>query len=454
MSSSSSIIQEYYKVQDYWKEVSQKTEYKLFIWRLEYQDVEIVNTFLAIERSPAGSFEDIFFQLNTRYTGDDTEFEKGLWNEFRDWFSIDDPRIDLFGAMRKDGILNEDYQPDFSVEPTAGNLWKELLRLKNAMQGYEEKYFCLYIPPVLPDSPKLTDWFLTVLDGGIPDGIRLVTIDYREKSLLKIRNSKKAIIIEPNLDMQNAINNDINRQFDAKNTVSPEDRFRKQIKHILDLSAKKEKASLKKEAAILISLSEDINKTPAILSALLVASQAYFFVQEDDKAEEYIDKAINKADEELDADSQEIYALWKSIILFKGSIVLKKRKHRSALVIYERLTDEATKRKDVYYIMEGHRLCGHLYYELGETNKAFEMCLLSLYAGSFLELSMRRQSTYLQSAYLAVFLGEKSQGPNEMQILYEQLKEWIGDDWQSLIKTREMKHSTVRSKAPLIERLK
>lgn len=117
MGASASVIQEYYKAVDYWADIVGNRDWKLSVWIVGQNDVDLVDRFLEIERSPVGQFDDIFFRFDTPYRGDDEEYTEQLWQEYAGWFSEKvEEKYDILRALRHDGLLKEEYIPDVSVE--------------------------------------------------------------------------------------------------------------------------------------------------------------------------------------------------------------------------------------------------------------------------------------------------------------------------------------------------
>lgn len=85
----------------------------------------------------------------------------------------------MLKALRHDGLLKTEYRPDTSAEPTAANLWKEMLRFKECISRLENAFFCIYFPPEQSGEFPRTEWFGQVLKEGVPQGIRLTTIDLK-----------------------------------------------------------------------------------------------------------------------------------------------------------------------------------------------------------------------------------------------------------------------------------
>ena len=94
--------------------------------------------------------------------------------------------------------------------------------------------------------------------------------------------------------------------------------------------------------------------------------------------------------------------------------------------------------KDPYYVMEGYRMCGFLRYEDGKMEQAFEYFLLALAGGSYLSAEIRRSSTFVYAAYLALHTGRLVRAPIDVGILERQLCEWIGEDWKELVDNPDM----------------
>jgi len=448
--SSTSIAQEYYRLQDYWAEIDADKQWRLAIWVTRFEDVEIVDKFMEVERSALGKFDDIFFRFESLYKGNTEQFEKELYEEWVSWFDEKpDPSLDILKALKNEEMLLFDYQPDRNLQPEAGNLWKEMLRLKSSIKGLEDTGFCVYIPPALTGGHPLTGWFSDVLDRGIPEGIRLTTIDYAEKRKVRLKPSKKVRIITPDLNMREAVSNEMNRGIIAGDAGSVENQYTLQVKKVMETTTKKNEPLLDAEIKKLLSLSSRIDSVSISISSLLIASQTYFMINNKSKCEKYADKALYEAEKAMKAGEPDGYPVWRSALILKAASLAGVKKRREAIELYERLAEEAVNRKDIFYIMEAYRMAGHFYYELGEMNTSLETLLLSLYSGSFLDMETRRQSTFLLSAALALHLAGSIRSDDDVEILENSLQEWLGEDWRNLVETADMKNVKTRRKASI-----
>jgi hypothetical protein len=455
MASSASIAQEFYKLRDEWSKIDKKENWRLAIWVAGYQDVDIINNFLEIERSPIGVFDDIFFRFDTEYKGDAEAFAKALWKEYTEWFEpVSRPEYDVYTALKNDGLLKEPYQPNLALAPTLQNLWQEFIRFKSCITGLEKSNFCIYFPPTRPDGPELGSFFNSVLKTGVPKGIRLVTIDYTASRKIILSAAIPPILtveLKPQLDMLAAINNEMDKGGGSYNTTGVDAQFRKQIRVVMNATVKNNIPLLDKEVSTLLTLSKRMGSISADISGLLIAAQAYFGLKESEKSERYADEAIRKAEKAMAQNDPAGYPTWKSCMMLKGALLMGKKKRMEAIVVYEKMAQTALTQGDAFFAMEGYRLSGHLYYELKKMNTAFETLLLALVAGNYLEIDVRRQSTFLQAAYLALYIGKQIRTAAQIAIVEEGLQGWLGNDWESLLQAEELSGAKAKRKTSLFE---
>ena len=455
MAASYSIAQEFYKVRNYWEKVDKVKTWRLATWVAQYQDVDLIDKFIETERLAVGIFEDIFFRFDTEFKGDMEAFERGLWEEYIAWFQpAPSPEKDMYTALKNDGLLKKEYSPDLSKKHNFSNLLQEMLRFKDAIEGVEDRNFCLYFPPGSPDGKKPGTWFKKVLQEGIPKGIRLVTIDFAAKRKITIPagiSPELILEIHPELHTLEAISNEMDKAGSTYDTVSIDAQFRKQIRVVMNNTVKKDSALTQKDVATLLSLSKQSNAISGQTTGLLVASQAYFSIEENEKSEQFADLAIKKSEEAMAKEDPAGYPTWKSCMMLKGALLMGKKKHEEAILIYEALARIAATKGDAYFAMEGYRLSGHLYYEQKKLNKSFETLLLALVAGSYLEKEVRRQSTFLHAAFLAMHVGEKVKTQQELALVENELAIWLGEDWRELMQDEGVTNAKTKQKTSFFE---
>ncbi len=449
MGISSSIAGIYYQIQEEWQAASVKEDWRLALWISSFENVVIIDKFFEIERSPAGSCQEIFFRFETVYAGNTELFLKGLWDEYCSWFTEELPEdYDILKALEKDGAMNRKYVLPESREPDSfRSLWEEFLRLKFCIKDMEKTDFCIYFPPTLPDGPSMTNCFRSILKEGVPKGIRLVTIDYVEKRKIKLDPGEQVICIKPEFNLKEAINNEMDKESGTYDSPSFDSRYRKQIRKVMDTSLQKKEAVLDKEVRTLLSISAETTEQTVRLATPMIVSQAYYISGEFDKSMRYADETIRPAAKLMAEGDVNGYPIWKVAMYQKASVLVFQKKWEKGIETYREVAKEATLQQDAFYVMESYRMCGYLMYELGKKEDAFEHFLLSLAGGSYLDERVRRESTFLYSAYMALLLGRDVRSPEEVKTIEEQLEIWLGEEWRTIVFNDQAEKSKVRRKS-------
>lgn len=451
MGASVTIADIYYQIQDQWQSVAGDTGWRLAIWVSPMENTTMIDRFLEMERSPVGSCDDVFFRFETEYAGDNKSFTRKLWEEYRSWFTEELPEeYDILKAMQRNGDMYSEYFPSDTPNPaTPPSLWAEFLRLKSCIKGMEERNFCIYFPPTAPDKPSLAGWFRHVLKEGVPAGVRLVTIDDADKRAIPLPPTGMIIHLKAAFDLKAAINNELDKECDTYDSTSTDSRYRKQVRNVMEVTLGRDCRKLDNEVRTLLAITNEMQEPSVKMATPLVVSQAYYNIGKSDKSMKYADDAIRLSGEAMSKGDVSGYPIWKVSMFQKAAILVSLKKWEEGTEIYRETAEEATKRQDAFYIMEGYRMCGYLMYELRKKERAFEYFLLSLAGGSYLEERVRRESTFLFSAYLALLLGRDVRSPCEVKAIEEQLGIWLGDDWESLVYNEQTAKSTTRRKSSL-----
>lgn len=338
MGASASVIQEYYKAVDYWADIAGKKDWKLAIWIVGRNDVDLVDKFLEIERSPVGQFDDIFFRFDTPYRGDDDEYAAQLWQEYAGWFEEQaEEKDDMLKALRHDGLLKTEYRPDTSAEPTAANLWKEMLRFKECISRLENAFFCIYFPPEQSGEFPRTEWFGQVLKEGVPQGIRLTTIDLKKDRNVALDESPEVVHIRPRFDMAAALHNRMARADAGNDLIAPENRFKQQVTAVMDCTRKQDLKPLEKEIRKLLDIAGELKDANIRISALFIASEACYAIREYKSSMKYSDKTIREAEKAMKDGEAAGYSYWKMAVSMKAAILTAEKKREEAVALYEEI---------------------------------------------------------------------------------------------------------------------
>lgn len=446
-----SIAQEFYKVREEWEKIDKVQSWKLAIWQAEYPDVDFIDKFMEVERSPIGVFNDIFFRFESVYPGDNEDFAKSLWHEYIGWFEPTvKPEHDIMLALKEAELLTKEYIPNLNSEPSIQNLWKEILLLRSSIKNFED-YFVLYFPIVAYNPFDISAWFQEILPT-VPKGIRLATMDFAQDKKLSIKDNQKTpsiAYLKPKLNTAEAVKNEMKKGGLNNNTVDLDARYRKQIIHLMDTTTIPKNPNTEHEAKRLIQIGNEINIPSAIIGSYMIAGQALYSVSSYQKSNKYIDNAIQLSADQMKQNS-EYYHNWKVCMMIKASIKTVEKEYKGAIEIYDELADQAAEMQDVYYVMEARRYAASILYEKNKLNTAFEYLLLALLAGSYLDITLRRKSVFLHVAYLALYIGESVRNKDDMELLKLHLSEWLGEDWEDLLQQEGVSSITIKSKKKFI----
>lgn len=448
-----SIAQEFYKLRDEWAVTDNLRGWKLAVWVAEYPDVDLIDKFLETERSPIGIFNDLFFKFDAVYAGNPAAFEEALWAEFLTWFEpCPRPELDIYSTLLQEGYLTQAFVPDRQLPRTAVTLWQELVRFRSYIRDIDDDlHFCLYFPVVPYHKHNIADWFAVVLKG-VPPEIRLVTIDYAQDRHVKDPGRSEASMyqfLHPKLDTPEAVKNEMKKDCGNYNTVDAEARFTRQVMEVMESTTREKGRDTPKEIGKLFGIVQEMNTLAVKTGGWVVAAQAYYAIKDTNNCSLYTDKAIEASAQAMEQQDTAGYPVWKTCMMLKAALLYGGKKRRQALEVYDQMADTATRYGDAFYVMEGRRLAGHICYELKEKNNAFEYMLLALSAGAYLDLEVRRQSTFLHAAHMAVYLAKRVRNREEVKELKAQLQEWLGDDWHSLLQQEGIAHAEVKRKSAI-----
>lgn len=475
--SNASIAQEFYKIRDKWATIDKK-KWNMAVWVCDYADLDIINKFMDIEASPIGVFDDFFFQFQTIFQNEE-EFESKLWQEFLSWFgnseeetnetlAVENNKYDMVNALKKDGYLPKDYAVNRSLPPTFQSITKELIRIKTLITkqipDLEKTNLVLYFLPSIHNA-GFEDWLINKLHVGLPEGIRLAALDLKGKPVLSnLRRQKKIGIVQLpiELDMANAIRNEMDKDSTGGKANDPAARFQKQVRLVMDATVDKA-LSIEEETDKLViiakqadNLGSNANKQATKdnsleATAYMVNGTAFHSIEMKEEAMLSVEKAIELTGEKLEklealavenkdkADeltTQKLgsYNIWRSAMMIKAALLVnEKRKHEEALSCYLEIAEQAAKQGDAYYAMEAYRVRAQINFHKRKRAEAWEDVIFSLQAGTNLQPDYRLSSSFLYSAALALNIAEDDKEPVEINALKEKYAIYIGENWQTLL---------------------
>ena len=83
-----------------------------------------------------------------------------------------------------------------------------------------------------------TGWFGNVLKEGVPQGIRMTTVDLKKNRSIRLGESREVVCIRPQFDMAAALHNRMARSDSGNDLIAPENRFKQQVTVVMDSTQK------------------------------------------------------------------------------------------------------------------------------------------------------------------------------------------------------------------------
>jgi len=434
-----SIAHQYYKTTQMWEEALAQKHWQLAIWVTDYEDIEMITSYFEIERTVLGQTDEIYFKFNSVYTTLE-EFQNNLWNEFKAWFTEEpEERYDMHKALIKDGYLKEAFIPNIKLPKTLRSLLSEIERFRVSLQSISPSFIIeMGIGMAYED---LREWYYALLREEIPKKIRFIAIDVKTKRKIhsfRKKDQKRILELFPKLHMASAIKNDMKKGVEGEKPHHPASQFQQTVLKLMD--ALPNQTKMKPLIDKLLVEAKKIKLVSTTTTAYLIIAHCYNTIKDPKAGLAYINKGLDVASTlKTSKRPEEWYPLWRACSLFKAAFLLGLKKEEDAFMLYEAIAEEASRQKDHFYIMESYRVCATIKMKKRKYNIAFEYAGLALYGGSFLSIDIRRQSTYLYVANVAYncvdYLNNDTEKKKE--ILETHLATWIGEDWETLIDSKE-----------------
>ena len=96
--------------------------------------------------------------------------------------------------------------------------------------------------------------------------------------------------------MPDALRNAMDKECGSYDPTNLNSLYTRQIRTVLDCTSKKSESVLDKEVSKLIDLSHQLDREDVILTTPIIAAQAYYIIQNNDKSLLYCDRTINESE--------------------------------------------------------------------------------------------------------------------------------------------------------------
>ena len=202
-------------------------------------------------------------------------------------------------------------------------------------------FFCLYFPPEQERGYSRAGWFGNVLKEGVPQGIRMTTIDLKKNRSIRLGESREVVCIRPQFDMAAALHNRMARSDSGNDLIAPENRFKQQVTVVMDSTQKQDWKLLDREIRKLLDIAQEIKDTNIRISALLIASEACYAIREYKHSMKYSDETVREAEKAMQGGETAGYSYWKMAVSMKAAILTAGKKREEAVALYDMMAKKS-----------------------------------------------------------------------------------------------------------------
>lgn len=415
------VVEQYEIVKDSWQKAS-KEKWKLGIWQLDSDEEEFVEDFFAIERSPKGSFSDVFLRFESSFFNF-KQYETDISKEYTTWFSEDGVDTILVG-------LKSDYV--FQEPKTIGDLLAEIRKFQSSIPSFESLFVIHLAPYEIQNLEKFENLLINLLDIYQLKDIRLMLIDSKEQPIFErvlLKKIEFVRLIAPKLEMAEAFR-DVAMSGNPNNLDVA---FRQNLIKIMDAAGNNDTDGVNHYATELKKIATKINDKTVDATALIVIANARVMLKEYPLALIDCENVIKLSRQAIENGNEDGRSTFFQGFLLKAAIYTLDQDIENALLTYQKLSDEALEMGDLFHTLEGYRLTGMIQLQRGKIEEAWEAFMLALQVALHLSQEMQEGFNVLFVGKMLYFISENYKKKEDTDNVNIIMTEVAGSNWQNKI---------------------
>jgi hypothetical protein len=416
------------------KAMKEASNWQLAIYLSEQEEMALTDLVIELEREPDGILDDFVVHFKSAFENTE-QYINAISCEFEYWFDKASPMQQIADKLKEMGLMKDYTPPNMEHNKDLSFLLKELGCFYDSMKFLEKSYLLIYFSPhFIEDKDEYSAFFHRLLKHTIPEKIKFIAIDNHYDSLFKeviAKHYSKINLIESKFELIEAIRE---ASKPKGNPNKPDVKYELLVDDILLKASEKNEEFVEKYAPKLLQTAHLLGDTNVIISSSLILANAYYILKNLDKAILYADQTALQCQKPLQDGNESVFSLWASAMMFKAAALLNQQDVKEAILVYDKLTNEAIKYQNLAITIEGFRLQNHLFYQQGNIDKTWEKGLLGLASVEYLPSNQRKQYNGLMIATILTKVAQTYKEKAIQQELSESLEELFGNDWQQLLK--------------------
>jgi hypothetical protein len=275
--------------------VPKSPDARIVRWKLKREESKLFDGFCKLESTPHGSLQEVVVAMFTPFR-DAATYPGAL---IRDWVATYE--------KEKDSLHGFQWDPGRFLEPPApgvppGERLLELLdSFHRAMQAGGRDLVVGLIPLQLDDAKAMGKWLQDLLKAGIPAGVKLMLLDYREDPLFEglcKAHPKETLTLTVDLDLAGAME----KLAQAGDPHAPDVQFRSCLVGMAKEARQGNERGLKKWGERMLEISRKSGFPSMLASAHLVYAGMLFHFKRDKEIQDLLAKGLRIARQGLGTD--------------------------------------------------------------------------------------------------------------------------------------------------------
>jgi len=406
-----------------WLDFTRLPDARLCRWLLAPDELGMLSAFYKLQNSEGNDTGDLFLKLSTPFI-DSSSYAFDLLQELHEKIQA------LQLEVEENDLAVKQWRP-LPHLPGSSSVLHLLSTLGNFAQCLHlpERFLAIYLQPqAIKNIHAWSDWLVQVLQLGIPNGVRWMLTEEKEKPSLEVIAHyfpKQVVSITADLKMGAAVN-ELAAVGDPSN---PGVQFRQAFVKMTQAVGKQDLALVELTAKKAFKIA-DTNQWPHMKVAVNMAKGgAYLGKQQHEQAYQIYGEAYQHASKAYQEGDQPSGKLSVTALFSQGAAMLGAGKYDIAVQSYTRAVPYAYEAKDYYNLMEAWRMAGYCYMQLEEDESAWEAYWQALEAGTQLDEDIRTNSTLPYVGKELLKLAQKAGKIDHYHHIQDRMEVLLGQDW-------------------------
>lgn len=414
---------------NYWQQFTENEEAQIVLWLIEPDEFQLIELFVEVEESEHGSFPDLFIKCETPFEEVET-YGHLLTQDLHQYFEA-----------RKEELAENGIQipwNEIELETASSHTFLEALALiKKHIPDLTGNLIAYFSPSDCNNILAWSEWFVQLLEIGIPERVKLMLIDVLDQNLFARvfeQYAEKVHIIQPALNIPAAM-----RQLASSgNPSDPSVQFRKIFVDLGQAANRNHLSEVRRLGKQALQIARTNGWLPMQVTIYMLVGSVLANAGENTEALENYEKSIQLTQPGYKQGDKESGNLLLQSLFGKASAFISMQNLESAAETYAFAVEVADSITDYFNMMEASRMTAYCYehQKEKEIEKAWTFGLKGLENARKLKEEIRVNSTLPYLGERMLRIARKMDDEDKMNWVYDNMVELMGKDWEDKLETQ------------------